>query len=156
MSALSNKKFTLLQPNLQKKICIDHWILNIRRLGYPKYTLQKPYFQNKLPLLALLRVRRGGVFCVKIGKISTIFQPKARVPSNKNQNFQKFLTYFPKTIYERRATRNAYIFASKAQVALIIEGVFFYSLSLPEFIPGCTYTALLPGSRGRNSRKMEK
>jgi len=32
------------------------------------------------------------------------------------------------------------------QVALIIEGVFFNSLSLPEFIPGFTYTALLPGS----------
>ena len=32
------------------------------------------------------------------------------------------------------------------QVALIIEGVFFYSLSLPEFIPGCTYMALLSGS----------
>ncbi len=73
-------------------------------------------------------------------------QSKTLIPPSKNQIFQKFLTHFPKTSYERRATRNGYIFVSKAQVALIIEGLFFYSLNLPEFIPGCTYTALLPGS----------
>ena len=73
-------------------------------------------------------------------------QPKALIPKNKNHIFQKFLSSFPKTSYERRATRNGYIFVSNVQVALIIEGVFFCSLSLPEFIPGCTYTALLPGN----------
>jgi hypothetical protein len=61
-------------------------------------------------------------------------QSKTLIPQSKNQIFQKFLSSFPKTSYERRATRNGYIFASKVQVALIIEGVFFYSLSLPEFI----------------------
>ncbi len=80
---------------------------------------------------------------VKIGEISTIFQPKARVPPNKNQNFLNFLTYFPKSSYERRATRNGYIFASKAQVALIIEGVFFYSLSLPSV---CAHLIFCRGS----------
>jgi len=83
---------------------------------------------------------------VKIGKILVKNQSKTLIPQNKNQIFYKFLTYFPKSSYDRRATRNGYIFVSKVQVALIIEGVFFNSLSLPEFIPGCTYTALLPGS----------
>ncbi len=79
-------------------------------------------------MLAHLTFCRGWF---KIGKISTFFQPKALIPASKNQIFQKFLTYFPKTSYERRATKNGYIFVSKVQVALIIEGVFFYSLSLP-------------------------
>jgi hypothetical protein len=65
------------------------------------------------------------ILCVKIGKILVKNQPKARVPQSKNQNFQKFLTYFPKSSYEIRATRNGYIFASKAQVALIIEALLF-------------------------------
>ena len=30
------------------------------------------------------------VFCVKIGKISTFFQPKAMIPSSKNQFFHNF------------------------------------------------------------------
>ena len=52
-------------------------------------------------------------------------QSKTLIPQNKNQIFQKFLTYFPKTSYERRATKNGYIFVSKAQVALIIEALLF-------------------------------
>ncbi len=32
-----------------------------------------------------------GIRGVKIGKISTFFQPKAMIPSSKNQIFQKFL-----------------------------------------------------------------
>jgi len=32
----------------------------------------------------------GVVFYVKIGKISTIFQPKALIPKHKNQIFQNF------------------------------------------------------------------
>ena len=31
---------------------------------------------------------------INIGKISTFFQPKARVPSKKIKFFEKFLTYF--------------------------------------------------------------
>jgi hypothetical protein len=34
------------------------------------------------------------VFCVKIGKISTFFQPKAMIPKSKNQIFQKFFNCF--------------------------------------------------------------
>ena len=70
-----------------------------------------------------------GICGVKIGKNSARNQPKALIPKSKNQIFQKFLTYFPKTSYERRATRNGYIFVSNVQVALIIEGVFFYPLA---------------------------
>jgi len=65
------------------------------------------------------------VFCVKIGKNSARNQSKTLIPQNKNQIFQKFLSSFPKTSYERRATRNGYIFASNVQLRLIIEGVFF-------------------------------
>ncbi len=79
---------------------------------------------------------------VKIGNISISFQSKTLIPQNKNQIFQRFLTYFPKTSYERRATRNGYIFVSKVQVAIIIEGVFFYSLSLP---PVCAYLLFCRG-----------
>ncbi len=67
------------------------------------------------------------VFCVKIGKNSARNQSKALIPQSKNQIFHIFITYFPKTSYERRATKNGYIFVSKAQVALIIEGVFFFT-----------------------------
>ena len=87
------------------------------------------------------------VFCVKIGKISAIFQPKAMIPSSKNQIFQKFLTHFPKTSYELRATRNGYIFVSNVQLRLIIEGVFFYSLSLP---PVCAYLLFCRGQKEAN------
>ena len=62
---------------------------------------------------------------VKIGKILTKNHSKTLIPQNKNQIFQKFLTHCPKYSYDRRATRNGYIFQSKVQVALIIEGVFF-------------------------------
>jgi len=60
-------------------------------------------------------------------RVSSIeyFQSKTLIPSSKNQIFQEFLSSFPKTSYERRAMRNGYIFVSKVQVALIIEGVFF-------------------------------
>jgi hypothetical protein len=50
-------------------------------------------------------------------------QPKTLIPQSKNRIFQKFLSSFPKTSYERRATRNGYIFVSKVQVALIIEAL---------------------------------
>ncbi len=63
---------------------------------------------------------------VKIGKNSVKNQSKTLIPKHKNQIFQIFLSSFPKTSYERRATRNGYIFVSKVQIALIIEGVFFY------------------------------
>ncbi len=72
----------------------------------------------------------------KIGKISEIFQSKALIPRNKNKNFQNFLTVLPASSYERRATRNGYIFVSKAMVALIIE-----ALAL-EFIPENHYLGL--------------
>jgi len=62
---------------------------------------------------------------VKIGKILTKNQSKTLIPQNKNQNFQKILTTLLTSTYKRRATRNGYIFQSKVQVALIIEGVFF-------------------------------
>ena len=73
-------------------------------------------------LLAFLPGVGGGV---KIGKISAIFQSKTLVPQSKNQIFQKFLSSFTKTSYERRATRNGYIFVSKVQIALIIEALLF-------------------------------
>jgi hypothetical protein len=73
------------------------------------------------PKIRVIREIRG----VKIGKNSARNQSKALIPKSKNQIFQKFLTHFPRTSYERRATRNGYIFVSKAQVALIIERVFF-------------------------------
>ncbi len=73
-------------------------------------------------MLAHLTFCRGWF---KIGKISAFFQSKTLIPQSKNQIFQKFITHFPKTSYERRATRNGYIFASKAQVALIIEALLF-------------------------------
>ncbi len=82
------------------------------------------------------------VSCVKIGKNSARNQSKALIPQSKNQIFQKFLSSFTKTSYERRATRNGYIFVSNVQLRLIIEGVFFYSLSLPEFIR--VYPSLSP------------
>ena len=77
----------------------------------------------------------------KIGKISAIFRPKASVPSSKNQIFHKFLTYFPKTSYERRATKNGYIFASNTQVALIIEALaleFTLDVSSLAFLSGAS------------------
>ena len=49
------------------------------------------------------------------------FQSKTLIPLSKNQIFQNFLTYLPTSSYERRATRDGYIFASNTQVALIIE-----------------------------------
>ncbi len=79
---------------------------------------------------------------VKIGKNSARNQSKAMIPQNKNKNFRNFLTVLPASSYERRATRNGYIFVSKVQVALIIEGVFFYSLSLP---PVCAYLLFCRG-----------
>ncbi len=108
----------------------------------------------------------GGRGWFKIGKNSVKNQSKALIPQNKNENFQKFLTYFPKTSYERRATRNGYIFVSKAQVALIIEALaleFTQSLSprAPldsqqgnvsslafEFTLGVCLLAFLPGVGG--------
>ncbi len=73
-------------------------------------------------MLAHLTFCRGWF---KIGKISTIFQSKTLIPKHKNQIFHKFLSSFPKTSYEQRATRNGYIFVSNAQVALIIEALLF-------------------------------
>jgi len=69
------------------------------------------------------------VFCVKIGKNSARNQSKTLILQSKNQIFQKFLSSFAKTSYERRATRNGYIFASKVQVALIIEALLFCLLA---------------------------
>ena len=67
--------------------------------------------------------------------------------SEQKSNFLKnsYLT-FPNRVTTICNRYSRTFFASKVQVALIIEGVFFYSLSLPEFIPGFTYTALLPGA----------
>ena len=93
------------------------------------------------------------VFCVKIGKNSARNQSKTLILQSKNQIFQKFLSSFAKTSYERRATRNGYIFASKVQVALIIEGVFFYSLSLP---PVCAYLLFCRGLLFRLRQKEAK
>jgi len=77
---------------------------------------------------------------VKIGKILVKNQPKTLIPQSKNQIFQKFLTHFPKTSYEQRATRNGYIFVSNVQLRLIIEGVFFYpqpgTARRPKFVNG--------------------
>ncbi len=67
----------------------------------------------------------GGRGWFKIGKNSVKNQSKALIPQNKNENFQKFLTYFPKTSYERRATGNGYIFVSNVQRRLIIEALLF-------------------------------
>ncbi len=98
---LVNKKFTLLKGDFQDKnegflasslslclrceiACPDISRRNQSLISNPLNNPRNPWF--------------------KIGKISAIFQPKARVPSNKNQIFHKFLTYLPKTIYERRET----------------------------------------------------
>jgi len=67
------------------------------------------------------------VRAVKIGKILTKNQSKTLIPQNKNQNFQKILTTLLTSSYERRATRNGYIFASKVQVPLIIEAYLFFA-----------------------------
>ena len=64
---------------------------------------------------------------VKIGKNSPSFQSKTLIPQNKNQKFFKILTYCPKSSYERRATGNGYIFATKVHVALIIEAYLFFA-----------------------------
>ncbi len=61
-------------------------------------------------------------FGVKIGKISADFRPNTQGGKSKNQNFQNFSTYFPTSSYERRVTRDGYIFVSNTQVALIIGG----------------------------------
>ncbi len=90
-------------------------------------------------LLAFLPGVGGGV---KIGKIFRRFQPKTLIPTSKNQIFQKFLSHFPKTSYERRATRNGYIFVSNMQVALIIE-----ALAL-EFTLDVSSLAFLSGASG--------
>jgi len=89
------------------------------------------------------------VSCVKIGKNSARNQSKALIPQSKNQNFQKFLSSFPKTSYERRETRNGYIFASKAQVALIIE-----ALAL-EFTLDVSSLAFLSGASGNKKTNIE-
>jgi hypothetical protein len=52
-------------------------------------------------------------------------QPKTLIPQSKNRIFQKFLSSFTKTSYERRATRNGYIFVSNVQLRLIIEALLF-------------------------------
>ena len=104
-------------------------------------------FLNRLPRTATSRWQQFSIkyrvnlclesrvlISVKIGKNSARNQPKTLIPKHKNQIFQKFLTHFLKTSYEQRATRNGYIFVSNVQLRLIIEGVFFYSLRLPEFI----------------------
>jgi hypothetical protein len=91
---------------------------------------------------ALNEVERAGIRGVKIGKISTFFQPKVMIPKSKNQIFQKFLTHFPKTSYERRATRNGYIFVSNVQLRLIIEALLFRLHSIfyagQQFLPFLT------------------
>ena len=76
-------------------------------------------------LLSLPSVCAYLLFCRGSGVAKN--QPKTLIPSSKNQIFHKFLTYFPKTSYERRATKNGYIFVSKAQVALIIEAYLFFA-----------------------------
>ncbi len=89
------------------------------------------------------------VFSVKIGKNSARNQSKTLIPQNKNQIFQIFLTYFPKTSYERRATRNCYIFVSNVQVALIIE-----ALAL-EFTLDVSSLAFLSGASGKKKPNIE-
>ena len=67
---------------------------------------------------------------VKIGRISTIFHSKARVPSNKNQIFQKFLTYFPKSSYSIHESRIEDFFRIKSAGSSNYRGSVFL---LPEF-----------------------
>ncbi len=90
------------------------------------------------------------VSCVKIGKNSARNQSKALIPQSKNQIFQRFLTHFPKTSYERRATRNGYIFVSNVQLRLIIEALALeFTLDVSslafEFTLGVCLLACLPG-----------
>ncbi len=58
-------------------------------------------------------------------------QSKTLTLKNKNKIFPKFLSPSITKSYEQRAPKNAQIFDSKLHTRLIIEGVFFYSLSLP-------------------------
>ncbi len=59
---------------------------------------KQQFFRGKFSILidkistfsASIKSAKSVVFCVKIGKISTIFQSNARVPSSKNQIFQIF------------------------------------------------------------------
>ncbi len=69
-------------------------------------------------------------------------QSKTLIPQSKNQIFQNFLTHFPKRSYERRATRNGYIFVSNMQLRLIIE-----ALAL-EFTLDVSSLAFLSGASG--------
>ncbi len=69
---------------------------------------KQQFFQGKFSILidkisafsASIKSAKSVVFCVKIGKISAIFQSKTLIPQNKNEIFKKFLTYFPKSSYE--------------------------------------------------------
>jgi hypothetical protein len=111
----------------------DKLIASKLLISFPVNLISQSLIHWSLPPEALTWYPAGGVLIsVKIGKNSARNQSKALIPQSKNKIFQRFLTHFPKKSYERRATRNGYIFVSKALVALIIEGVFFYSLSLPK------------------------
>jgi len=67
------------------------------------------------------------VFCVNIGKISAIFQPKARVPQTKNHNFQKFLTYLPKSSYENPESPIVDFFRIKSAGSSNYRGATFFA-----------------------------
>ena len=87
------------------------------------------------------------VFCVKIGNIFRQFSIKnADTSEQKNKIFKYSLTYFPKSSYENNESIFEDFFHIKSAGSSNYRGSVFYSLSLPEFIPGCTYTALLPGN----------
>jgi len=60
-----------------------------------------------------------------MGKILAKNQPKARVPSNKNQNFQNFLTYFPTSSYENPESRIEDFFRIKSAGSSNYRGASF-------------------------------
>jgi len=59
------------------------------------------------------------------------FQSKTLTVKNKNKIFPEFLSPSITMSYRPRAQKNNQNFGSKLHIRLIIEGVFFYSLSLP-------------------------
>jgi len=83
---------------------------------------------------------------VKIGKIFRQFSIKNADTSEQKSNFFKNFNLLSQIELRATSDEKQLNFRNKSAGSSYYRGSVFYSLSLPEFIPGCTYTALLPGS----------
>ncbi len=86
------------------------------------------------------------VLCVKIGKIFRQFSIKNADTSEQKLKFLKNFNSLSQIELRATSDEKRLYFRIKRAGSSNYRGSVFYSLNLPEFIPGCTYTALLPGS----------